>query len=36
MPVTYLKGVGERRSVLLRRLGIVTARDLLFHIPHRY
>jgi len=35
-PVTYLKGVGERRSTLLRRLGIVTAGDLLRHIPHRY
>jgi ATP-dependent DNA helicase RecG len=35
-PVTYLKGVGERRSALLRRLGIVTAGDLLHHIPHRY
>jgi ATP-dependent DNA helicase RecG len=36
MPVTYLKGVGPRRAESLRRLGIVTARDLLFHIPHRY
>ena len=35
-PVTYLKGVGERRAALLRRLGIVTAGDLLMHIPHRY
>ena len=36
MPVNYLKGVGPARAELLRRLGIVTARDLLFHIPHRY
>ena len=36
MPVTYLKGVGPRRAESLRRLGIVTARDLLFHVPHRY
>jgi ATP-dependent DNA helicase RecG len=36
MPVTYLKGVGPRRAEMLRRLGIVTARDLLFHVPHRY
>jgi ATP-dependent DNA helicase RecG len=36
MPVTYLKGVGERRALLLRRLGVVTAGDLLRHIPHRY
>ena len=36
MPVNYLKGVGPARAEMLRRLGIVTARDLLLHIPHRY
>ena len=36
MPVTFLKGVGERRAEMLRRLGVVTAGDLLYHIPHRY
>ncbi|HEY8833535.1 MAG TPA: ATP-dependent DNA helicase RecG, partial [Gemmatimonadaceae bacterium] len=36
MPVTYLKGVGPARAEALRRLGIITARDLLFHIPRRY
>jgi ATP-dependent DNA helicase RecG len=36
MPVTYLKGVGERRAALLARLGVLTAGDLLHHIPHRY
>jgi ATP-dependent DNA helicase RecG len=36
MPVTYLKGVGPARAESLRRLGITTARDLLFHIPRRY
>jgi ATP-dependent DNA helicase RecG len=36
MPVNYLKGVGPARAELLRRLGIITARDLLLHIPHRY
>jgi ATP-dependent DNA helicase RecG len=36
MPVTYLKGVGPARAEALRRLRVVTARDLLFHIPHRY
>ena len=35
-PVTYLKGVGPARAELLRKLGIVTAGDLLYHIPHRY
>src|SRR3982751_5937452 len=36
MPVNYPKGVGPARAEMLRRLGIVTARDLLYHIPHRY
>lgn len=36
MPVQFLKGVGERRAQLLRKLGIDTARDLLLHVPHRY
>jgi ATP-dependent DNA helicase RecG len=36
MPVTYLKGVGTMRAESLRRLGIMTARDLLHHVPHRY
>jgi ATP-dependent DNA helicase RecG len=35
-PVTYLKGVGPMRAEALRRLGIITAGDLLFHVPHRY
>ncbi|HEY7877534.1 MAG TPA: ATP-dependent DNA helicase RecG [Gemmatimonadaceae bacterium] len=34
--VTYLKGVGPRRAEALLRLGIRTARDLLYHLPHRY
>ena len=35
-PVTYLKGVGPHRAELLRKLNIVTAGDLLYHVPHRY
>jgi ATP-dependent DNA helicase RecG len=35
-PATYLKGVGPVRAEALRRLGVVTAGDLLYHIPHRY
>ncbi len=35
-PVTYLKGVGPARADALRRLGVVVAGDLLYHIPHRY
>jgi len=36
MPVQFLKGVGERRADLLKRLNIQTAGDLLYHVPHRY
>jgi ATP-dependent DNA helicase RecG len=35
-PVTYLKGVGPARAEALKRLGVLTAGELLFHIPHRY
>jgi RecG-like helicase len=35
-PVTTLKGVGPRLAGTLRRLGIETVQDLLFHLPHRY
>jgi len=35
-PAQFLKGVGPTRAELLARLGIHTARDLLFHIPRRY
>ena len=35
-PVKFLKGIGERRAELLERLGVRTARDLLWHLPHRY
>ena len=35
-PVKFLKGVGERRAESLERLGVRTARDLLWHLPHRY
>jgi ATP-dependent DNA helicase RecG len=35
-PAQYLKGVGPRRAEQLDRLGIRTARDLVFHVPRRY
>ena len=35
-PVTYLKGVGPQRAEALRRLHVLTAGDLLYHLPHRY
>ena len=35
-PIKFLKGVGERRAEAFEVLGIRTARDLLYHLPHRY
>lgn len=35
-PVQYLKGVGPRRAELFGNLGVRSARDLLYHVPHRY
>ncbi len=35
-PVQFLKGVGPVRAEALGRMGIVTARDLLYHVPLRY
>lgn len=34
--VQYLKGVGPRRAERFAKLGVETARDLLYHVPHRY
>ncbi|HEX2210263.1 MAG TPA: ATP-dependent DNA helicase RecG, partial [Longimicrobium sp.] len=35
-PAQFLKGVGPKRADLLAKLGLMTARDVLFHVPHRY
>ena len=35
-PIKFLKGIGERRAEAFARLGVQTARDLLWHLPHRY
>jgi ATP-dependent DNA helicase RecG len=35
-PVQFLKGVGPQRAELLERLGLHTARDVLFFFPRRY
>jgi ATP-dependent DNA helicase RecG len=35
-PIKFLKGIGERRAEAFGRLGVRTARDLLWHLPHRY
>jgi len=35
-PAQFLKGVGPKRAGTLARIGLLTARDVLYHIPHRY
>jgi ATP-dependent DNA helicase RecG len=35
-PAQFLKGVGPKRADMFVRLGVRTARDLLFHVPRRY
>jgi ATP-dependent DNA helicase RecG len=35
-PVTYIKGIGPKRSAALESVGIKTFRDLLYHFPRRY
>ena len=35
-PAQFLKGVGPRRAESLAHMGILTARDLLYHLPRRY
>ncbi len=35
-PVQYLKGVGPKRAQSLGKLGISTARDMVYHVPRRY
>ena len=34
--IQYLKGVGEKRAALLRRLGVATLGDLLAYVPRAY
>ena len=34
--IQFLKGIGERRAELFAKLGVETAQDLLWHLPHRY
>ncbi len=36
LPVTQLTGVGEKVALKLKRLGIVSIADILFHLPFRY
>jgi ATP-dependent DNA helicase RecG len=35
-PVQFLKGVGPKRADAFVKLGVTTARELLYHIPRRY
>jgi len=35
-PIQFLKGVGPKRAEAFGRMGIATARDLLYHVPRRY
>ena len=35
-PIQFLKGVGPKRADAFARLGVTTARDLLYHAPRRY
>jgi len=35
-PIQFLKGVGPKRAQAFQRMGILTARDLLYHTPRRY
>ena len=35
-PVHRLSGIGEKRALLLKALGIETIEDLLFHLPREY
>ena len=35
-PISELKGVGEKRAELYKKIGITTVGDLIFHFPRRY
>jgi len=35
-PVQFLKGVGPKRAEHFQRMGLLTARDVLYHLPRRY
>lgn len=34
--VQYLKGIGPKNAMYLQKLGLATARDVLWHLPRRY
>ncbi len=35
-PINLIKGVGPRNAEALRKRGVETAEDLLYHLPFRY
>ncbi len=35
-PVQYVKGIGPKRSLCLKKLGVETVHDLLYFVPYRY
>jgi len=35
-PITIIRGVGDKMSEKLKKLGISTIQDILFHLPYRY
>ncbi|MBC7321150.1 ATP-dependent DNA helicase RecG [bacterium] len=36
MPIQYVKGVGPKRALLFKKLGVETLNDLIYFIPKRY
>ncbi|MCX7795637.1 MAG: ATP-dependent DNA helicase RecG [bacterium] len=36
IPIQYVKGVGPKRALLFKKLGVETLRDLIYFIPKRY
>ena len=35
-PVQYVKGIGPKRALYFKKIGVETVQDLLFLVPHRY
>ena len=35
-PIRYVKGVGPKKTDLLKKIGMETVRDMLYYLPYRY
>jgi len=35
-PVQYIKGIGPKRSLYFRKVGVETVKDLIYFVPRRY